>query len=49
MCNWSPNFIWNLCKILHKSTLACAQFHKSLFKGFMTIMKKLMKEEGPGR
>lgn len=49
MCNWSPNFIWNLCKILHKLTLACAQFHKSLFKGFMTTMKKLMKEEGPCR
>lgn len=32
MCNCSPNFIWNLCKILHKSTFACAQFHKPLFK-----------------
>lgn len=29
MCNCSP---WNLCKILHKSTFACAQFHKPLFK-----------------
>lgn len=49
MCNWSPNFIWKLCKILHKSTLACAQFHKSLFKGFMITMQKLMQEEGPCR
>lgn len=34
MCNCSPNFIWNLCKILHKSTFTCAQLHKSLFKRF---------------